>query len=108
MHYPPRPDDLPHSSRDLHATSMSKLTLDLPDELIAYADEQAFISGHEDRSSYVAGLIRQDRDKHELRERLIASIKSGPAGFADDQFFEELIEQAEAQAALRGRAGSQG
>ncbi|WP_423597647.1 hypothetical protein [Roseateles sp. MS654] len=83
---------------------MGKITLDVPDDLLAYADEEAFVTGV-DRSDFVVGLLRDHRARQELRNRLVASMKSGRAGFADDKYFEELIEQAEAEAARRAQGG---
>ncbi|WP_377159821.1 hypothetical protein ACFJIX_10745 [Roseateles sp. UC29_93] len=98
MHFIPHPDDAPSPVSDRHIATMATLNLGLPDDLLAYLDEQAFAHGHDDSAQYVVQVLHQHRERQALKSRLINSIKSGPAGFADDQYFNELLEEAEAEA----------
>lgn len=85
MHFIPHPDDAPSPVPDRHIATMATLNLGLPDDLLAYLDEQAFAHGHDDSAQYVVEVLHQHRERQALKSRLINSIKSGPAGFADDQ-----------------------
>jgi len=100
MHFIPHPDDAPSPVPDRHIATMATLNLGLPDDLLAYLDEQAFVHGHDNSADYVAAVLHQHRQNQTLKRRLIDSIQSGPAGFADDRYFDELVEQAEAEAAM--------
>lgn len=105
MHHLPHPDDAPDPPPRHRTSTMGISRLTLPDDLQAYAEERAFATGHDDRDSFIASLLRQDRERQELRERLITSMASAPAGFADDQYFEDLIQEMRDEATRRAQRG---
>lgn len=76
MHFIPHPDDAPSPVPDRHIATMATLNLGLPDDLLAYLDEQAFAHGHDDSAQYVVEVLHQHRERQALKSRLINSITS--------------------------------
>lgn len=66
------------------------MNLSLPDTLVAFVDEQVATRGFSTRSEYVQELIRHDRDRFRLRERLIEGAESPLASPADQAYFDGL------------------
>lgn len=72
------------------------MNISLPQELKSFVDEQVNSRGFGTSSEYLRALIRQDQERLQLRELLLAGASSKPAAAADSAYF----------AALRDRIGS--
>jgi antitoxin ParD1/3/4 len=69
---------------------MRTMNVSLPESLKSFVDEQVATRGYGTSSEYVRALIRQDRDRQNLRGLLLEGAASAPAGPADESFFDCL------------------
>lgn len=72
---------------------MPTMNVSLPESLRAFVDEQVVERGFGTTSEYVRELIRYDRDRARLQERILAS---GDVGFVepmDAAYFDRLRER---------------
>jgi antitoxin ParD1/3/4 len=69
---------------------VSTMNVSLPDELKSYVDDQVGGGGYGSTSEYVRDLIRQDRDRQQLRRALLDGASSGAGPTADAEYFESL------------------
>ncbi len=76
---------------------MARLTITIPDDLLAFATEMARAQDL-DLSGLITLLVEQDR---RARERLIAAIDEGEASGVSDLTFDEIIEAARERARSR-------
>ena len=72
---------------------MSTMNISLPDSLKAFVDEQVNRRSYGSSSEYLRELIRQDQDRLQLRDLLLAGAASAPAAPADSSYFEGLRER---------------
>jgi len=73
---------------------MKTMNISLPAGLKSYVDEQVGARGFGTSSEYVRTLIRQDRDRQQLRGLLLEGAGSAPGAPADEAFFRRLRERA--------------
>jgi antitoxin ParD1/3/4 len=69
---------------------MSTMNVSLPEELKSYVDEKVGEGGYGSTSEYVRELIRQDRERQQLRRALLDGAASAPGTVADSTYFESL------------------
>lgn len=69
---------------------MTTMNISLPDSLKAFVDERVQTEGYGTSSEYVRELIRRDKDRTQLREHLLAGVRSGVAGPLDAAYFATL------------------
>ena len=69
---------------------MTTMNISLPDGLKAFVDERVQSEGFGTSSEYVRALIRRDKDRAQLREHLLAGVRSGVAGTMDPAYFANL------------------
>jgi len=69
---------------------MSTMNISLPDALKSYVDEQVSERGYGTSSEYVRELIRQDRDRQQLRGLLLAGAASVAAEPVTASYFDDL------------------
>ena len=69
---------------------MSTMNISLPAPLKSFVDEQVTDRGYGTCSAYIRELIRQDRDRRQLRDLLLEGGGSPPAVNADASYFEQL------------------
>ena len=55
-------------------------------------------------SEYVRDLLRREQDRLQLRSMLLDGINSGPAGVADDAYFDDLKQKVREAARRRCEA----
>jgi len=67
--------------------SMTTMNISLPDSLKAYVDTLVQTEGYGTSSEYMRELIRQDQDKRQFKEHLLAGMRSGVEGAMDAEFF---------------------
>ena len=72
---------------------MSTMNISLPDSLKAFVDEQVNRRSYGSSSEYLRELIRQDQERLQLRDLLLAGAASAPAAPADSSYFEGLRER---------------
>lgn len=66
------------------------MNISLPDSLKSFVDDQVSQRGYGTSSEYVRELIRQDRDRQQLRELLLAGASSAPTHPVGDAYFDDL------------------
>ena len=66
------------------------MNVSLPDSLKQFVDEQVSERGFGTTSEYVRELIRYDRDRSLLRERILASAEAEFSETMDSAYFERL------------------
>lgn len=71
-------------------SSMSTMTITLPEPLKAFVDEQVTSRGYGTSAEYLRDLIRKDQDRQGLRAMLLEGAASPPTEPADDTYFEGL------------------
>jgi antitoxin ParD1/3/4 len=76
---------------------MPTMNVSLPDELRSYIAGQIEGGGFGSTSEYVRDLIRQDRDRQQLRDLLLAGATSGDGPVADDAYFASLRDRVRAE-----------
>lgn len=69
---------------------MVTMNVSLPDSLKQFVDEQVSERGFGTTSEYVRELIRYDRDRSLLRERILASADAGFSETMDGAYFDRL------------------
>ena len=69
---------------------MSTMNISLPDALKSFVDDQVSQRGYGTSSEYVRELIRYDRDRSLLRERILASADADYSEPMDGAYFERL------------------
>lgn len=69
---------------------MATMNVSLPPDLKAFVDDRVDQRGFATTSEYVRELIRLDRDRTMVRERLLAGATSEPGPVADDAYFADL------------------
>ncbi|GAB2853392.1 type II toxin-antitoxin system ParD family antitoxin [Microbacterium insulae] len=69
---------------------MVTMNVSLPDSLRQFVDEQVSERGFGTTSEYVRELIRYDRDRSLLRERILASADADYSEPMDGAYFERL------------------
>lgn len=72
---------------------MKTMNISLPTSLKTYVDEQVGARGFGTSSEYVRTLIRQDRDRQQLRGLLLEGAQSEPGPVADEAYFRRLRER---------------
>ena len=70
--------------------AVSAMNISLPESLKSFVDEQVSQRGYGTSSEYVRELIREDRDRLQLRGLLLAGAASAPAAPTDATYFEGL------------------
>lgn len=71
---------------------MATMNVSLPESLKQFVDEQVSDRGFGTTSEYVRELIRYDRDRSLLRERIVASADAEFSREMDAGYFERLRE----------------
>lgn len=66
------------------------MNVSLPEALEAYVDGRVARGDYGSRSEYIRELIRRDKDRQTLRERLLEGASSPPGGPADEAYFDGL------------------
>jgi putative addiction module antidote protein, CC2985 family len=74
-----------HSRLDL----MSTMNISIPPTLKKYVDSRTAEGDYGSTSEYVRDLIRKDKDREDLRTKILSGIES-PSSEVDEQFFERL------------------
>lgn len=69
---------------------MGTMNISLPESLKSFVDEQVNARGYGTSSEYVRELIRNDRDRQQLRGLLLAGAQSEPAEPASPAYFDKL------------------
>ena len=69
---------------------VTTMNISLPDGLKAFVDERVQSAGYGTSSEYVRELIRRDKDRTQLREHVLAGVRSGVAGPMDAAYFTKL------------------
>lgn len=69
---------------------MVTMNVSLPDSLKQFVDEQVSARGFGTANEYVRELIRYDRDRSLLRERILASAEAEFSETMDGAYFERL------------------
>lgn len=69
---------------------MVTMSLSLPDSLKQFVDERVSERGFGTTSEYVRELIRYDRDRSLLRERILASAEAEFSEAMDGAYFDRL------------------
>jgi antitoxin ParD1/3/4 len=69
---------------------MSTMNISLPEGLKHFVDEQVAERGYGTSSEYVRELIRRDRERLQLRGKLLDGAASRPATRADRAYFQGL------------------
>lgn len=77
------------------------MNISLTEPLKRFVDKQVRDGGFSSTSDYVRELIRKDRDVTQLRAMLLEGLASGPAGPADEKWFDELRQRAKKRAKKR-------
>ncbi len=70
------------------------MNISLPDALKAFVEEQVTSRGFGTSSEYVRALIREDQDRHSLRELMLEGAGSPLGKPADRDYFRSLRERA--------------
>jgi antitoxin ParD1/3/4 len=78
---------------------MGTMNVSLPDELKHFVEEQVADKGYGTSSEYVRELIRQERDRQQLRTLLLDGARSAPAAPADARYFDALRDRIRSSAA---------
>lgn len=73
---------------------MATLRVDLPDDLEAFAEEQAGKQGYNSADAYIRDLIDKARDVENLRALLLEGGASPISGVVDEAYIEGLYERA--------------
>ena len=66
------------------------MNISLPDGLKTYVDERVASKAYGTSSEYVRELIRRDQDRRQLKEHLLAGLRSGAAGPMDSAYFAKI------------------
>lgn len=66
------------------------MNISLPQSLKDFVDAQVAERRYGTTSEYVRDLIRRDRDRVDLRSRLLAGADSEPTAPADGSYFDQL------------------
>ena len=69
---------------------MATMNISLPGALKSFVDERVSQGAYGTSSEYLRELIRQDKDRLQLRALLLAGAASEPAGLADAAYFAGL------------------
>ena len=69
---------------------MVTINVSVPDSLKQFVDEQVSARGFGTTSEYVRELIRHDRDRSLLRERILASAEAEFSETMEGAYFERL------------------
>ena len=69
---------------------MVTMNISLSEALKNFVDEQVSQGGYVSSSEYVRDPLRREQDRLQLRSMLLDGINSGPAGVADDAYFDDL------------------
>lgn len=77
---------------------MVTMNVSLPESLKQFVDEQVTDRGYGTTSEYVRELIRYDRDRAVLRERILASADAPFSDEMDAGYFDRLRETVRAAA----------
>jgi antitoxin ParD1/3/4 len=72
---------------------MSTMNISLPESLKSFVDVQVSQRGFSTSSEYVRELIRQDQDRLQLREKLLAGASSAATSPVDVVYFDALRDQ---------------
>ncbi len=83
---------------------MVTMTITLSDALNNFVDEQVSQGGYVSSSEYVRDLLRREQGRLQLRSMLLDGINSGPAGVADDAYFDDLKQKVRKAARRRCEA----
>ncbi len=81
---------------------MTTMNISLPGTLKSFVDERVSQGAYGTSSEYLRDLIRQDKDRLQLRSLLLAGAASEPAGEADAAYFAGLRQRVQ-QAAAPGQ-----
>lgn len=65
-------------------STMSTMNISLPDNLKDFVDKQVSQRGYGTSSEYVRELIREDQDRQQMRELLLAGAASAPTAPASE------------------------
>ena len=80
------------------------MNVSLPESLREFVDEQVSVRGFGTTSEYVRELIRYDRDRAQLRERILASAEAEFVEPMDAAYFDRL--RANVREAAGGGSGA--
>ena len=69
------------------------MNISLPESLKSFVDVQVSQRGFSTSSEYVRELIRQDQDRLQLREKLLAGASSAATSPVDGVYFDALRDQ---------------
>lgn len=81
---------LPKFAKNATLGYMTTMNISLPDGLKAFVDERVQSEGFGTSSEYVRALIRRDKDRTQLREQLLAGMRSPVTGVMDEAYFAGL------------------
>ena len=81
---------------------MTTMNISLPGTLKSFVDEWVSQGAYGTSSEYLRDLIRQDKDRLQLRSLLLAGAASEPAGEADAAYIAALRQRVQ-QAATPGQ-----
>lgn len=66
------------------------MNVSLPTELKQFVESQVGEGGYGTSSEFVRDLIRRERARAQLRERIVAGMESGPGSELDARYFDRL------------------
>ena len=69
---------------------MSTIKISLPESLKSFVEDRVRARGYVSASEYVCELIRGERNRQNLRDRLLEGAASPLAGMADATYFDRL------------------
>ena len=69
---------------------MGTMNISIPDNLKSFVDEQVSARGYGTSSEYVRELIRNDRDRQQLRGLLLAGAQTEPTEAMSPDYFDQL------------------
>ena len=83
---------------------MQTMNISLPDPMKQYVEQQVDAGGYSSASEYVRELVRADqkrRDKNQLEQLLMSSLKSGEAIEVTPEMLDEVRKRLRARAKSR-------
>lgn len=81
---------------------MATMNISLPDELKAYVEARVKSGEYANASDFVRDLIRHNENRRVKLEKLRGAIQDGRASGSSGQTFEQILEDARAEATRRG------
>jgi antitoxin ParD1/3/4 len=86
---------------------MSTMNISLPSELKQFVDLRLQTEAYSSSSEYVRALIRQDRDREDMRAFMLKGLQSPSVGAFDDTYLDGLKQRVlDKQAALKQHLAS--